>query len=309
MSIQPNKFLLWLAAVALGFGVAQTFAPAQGITIPNTFVNGTVADGDQVNANFAAIAANALNRNAGTLGGTLNLNGQTLSGNATFSGVIGFTTPLAIASGGTNGSAVPTNGGVPYGTGTAYAFTGAGTAGQVLVSAGAAPPIWASGSLLVGYATTLTPVQNTVAETTILSFDVPANDWADGDSIDIWMLNFEKNNKGTSGVATIKVYAGAGAGVTIAAAAWPDNVSEFTNRRPLQLIRRGSVVEVFGGSDSNRADWGLSQDNVIVRSAGASTPTNFTSLFTVSVKATLDAAHAAFYIKPQSARVRRQRLS
>lgn len=45
-------------------------AAAQGITIPNTFTNDTVADADQVNANFNALAANALNRAAGVLSGT-----------------------------------------------------------------------------------------------------------------------------------------------------------------------------------------------------------------------------------------------
>lgn len=52
------------------------------------------------------------------------------------------TTPLAIASGGTNTNATPTLGGVAYGTGTAYALTAAGTTGKVLTSNGAAPPTW-----------------------------------------------------------------------------------------------------------------------------------------------------------------------
>lgn len=47
---------------------------------------------------------------------------------------------LPVANGGTNGSAVPTAGAVAYGTGTAYAFTSAGTAGQVLLSNGASAP-------------------------------------------------------------------------------------------------------------------------------------------------------------------------
>lgn len=51
---------------------------------------------------------------------------------------------LAIANGGTNGSATPTAGAVAYGTGTAYAFTAAGTAGQVLVSNGAGAPTYGS---------------------------------------------------------------------------------------------------------------------------------------------------------------------
>lgn len=44
---------------------------AQGITIPNTFVNGTAADATQVNANFTSLANNALNRTGGTMAGTL----------------------------------------------------------------------------------------------------------------------------------------------------------------------------------------------------------------------------------------------
>ena len=53
-----------------------------------------------------------------------------------------LTNDLAIAYGGTNSSATPTAGGAAYGTGTAYAFTAAGTAGQVLLSAGASAPAW-----------------------------------------------------------------------------------------------------------------------------------------------------------------------
>ena len=67
------------------------------------------------------------------------------------------TTPLAIASGGTNSNATPTLGGVGYGTGTAHAYTAAGLAGKVLTSNGAAAPTWetvvppvvASGALLL----------------------------------------------------------------------------------------------------------------------------------------------------------------
>jgi len=50
---------------------------------------------------------------------------------------------LAITNGGTNGSATPTSGAVAYGTGTAYAFTAAGTGESVLISNGSIP-IWSS---------------------------------------------------------------------------------------------------------------------------------------------------------------------
>jgi hypothetical protein len=54
----------------------------------------------------------------------------------------GVTGVLPIANGGTNSTATPTAGGAGYGTGTAHAYTAAGTAGQVLTSNGASAPTW-----------------------------------------------------------------------------------------------------------------------------------------------------------------------
>lgn len=51
---------------------------------------------------------------------------------------------LPIASGGTNSTATPTAGAVPYGTGTALAYTSVGTSGQFLTSAGAGTPTWST---------------------------------------------------------------------------------------------------------------------------------------------------------------------
>jgi hypothetical protein len=51
---------------------------------------------------------------------------------------------LAIANGGTNSTAAAVAGGAVYSTATAYAVTTAGTSGQVLTSAGASAPAWAS---------------------------------------------------------------------------------------------------------------------------------------------------------------------
>jgi hypothetical protein len=54
----------------------------------------------------------------------------------------GVTGTLPIANGGTNTTATPTAGAVPYGTGTAYAFSSAGTSGQFLISGGTGSPTW-----------------------------------------------------------------------------------------------------------------------------------------------------------------------
>jgi hypothetical protein len=62
----------------------------------------------------------------------------TISSNAISLGTV------PIANGGTNSTATPTSGGVGYGTGTAHAYTSAGTSGQVLTSAGAGAPTWST---------------------------------------------------------------------------------------------------------------------------------------------------------------------
>jgi hypothetical protein len=103
-------------------------------------------------------------------------------------GKIGLTThvsgTLPIANGGTNSTATPTNGGVTYGTGSAQAYTAAGTSGQALVSNGATAPTWTTLTLenlpgaafkrSVACATTAALTLNT-AQTTIDGVTISAN--------------------------------------------------------------------------------------------------------------------------------------
>ena len=77
-------------------------------------------------------------------------NGQTIVYNSstdlweknTVSLTAGVNGTLPVANGGTNATATPTAGGITYGTGTAYAFSTAGTSGQVLTSNGSSAPTW-----------------------------------------------------------------------------------------------------------------------------------------------------------------------
>lgn len=77
-------------------------------------------------------------------GGTTGL--TTSGGPITTSGTITIGGILGIANGGTNSTATPTAGGIAYGTGTAYAFSSAGTAGQFLTSTGGGTPTWSTAS-------------------------------------------------------------------------------------------------------------------------------------------------------------------
>lgn len=58
----------------------------------------------------------------------------------------GVTGVLPIANGGTNTNTSPVNGGIAYGTGSAYSFTSAGTSGQILQSNGTSTPTWVTPS-------------------------------------------------------------------------------------------------------------------------------------------------------------------
>lgn len=73
-------------------------------------------------------------------GGTTGLTAS--GGPVTTSGTITLAGTLAIANGGTNSTATPTAGAIPYGTGTAIAYSPAGTLGQVLTSGGSGAPTW-----------------------------------------------------------------------------------------------------------------------------------------------------------------------
>jgi hypothetical protein len=90
-----------------------------------------------------------------SVGGTGTVNGITLTGTVTTSGNLTLggtlsgvnlttqvTGTLPIANGGTNSTATATSGGAAYGTGTAFAFTAAGTSGQILTSNGTSAPTW-----------------------------------------------------------------------------------------------------------------------------------------------------------------------
>jgi len=107
------------------------------IVVANTGVLSNIA-GSGISVSSAT--GNVTIANTGVLSFSAGTTGLTPATATT--GAVTLAGKLVIANGGTNSISTPTAGAVPYGTGTAYAFTVAGTAGQVLTSAGASVPTW-----------------------------------------------------------------------------------------------------------------------------------------------------------------------
>jgi hypothetical protein len=89
---------------------------------------------------------------SGSFGTTLTVTGTTAVTLPTSGTLLSTASVVTISQGGTNATATPTAGAVPYGTGTAYAFTAAGTTGQALLSNGSSAPTWGAAGITFGKA-------------------------------------------------------------------------------------------------------------------------------------------------------------
>jgi hypothetical protein len=143
-------------------------------------------------------------------GGTTGLTPATAT-----TGAITLAGTLAIANGGTNGSAAPTAYGVAYGDGAAYAFTAAGTTGQVLTATTGSAPTWATPA---GVAAPVTKTADfTVADT------------------DVWLIN---NKSGSTCTVTLPT-----------ASSWTGRVLRFQNYQAQTVASASSnVVPLTGGA-------------------------------------------------------------
>jgi hypothetical protein len=130
---------------ALTTGTLPVTAGGSGATTLTGYLigNGTSAFTASATIPASAISSGAALTRVDDTNVTLTLGGSpTTALLAATSLTMGWTGQLAISRGGTNATATPTAGAVAYGTGTAYAFTSAGTTGQVLLSNGSSAPSW-----------------------------------------------------------------------------------------------------------------------------------------------------------------------
>lgn len=151
IAMDTNKQYRWSgsAYVEIVSAPGSTDSVAEGTTnkyFTENRVLAAILAGFSTATNAAVTAADSIIAALGKL--QAQVTARALKGaNSDITSLSGLTTALSIAQGGTNSTAVPTNGGVNYGTGTAHAFTPAGTSGQFLKSNGAAAPTWAATAL------------------------------------------------------------------------------------------------------------------------------------------------------------------
>jgi len=147
-------------------------------------------------------------------------------------GIIG---QVAIANGGTNGTATPTAGGIAYGSGTAYAFTAAGTSGQVLTSAGSGTPTW---STPVSYATVTDDTTTNAARYPLFAAATSGNLTTEYTSSTKYQYN------PSTGVLTATGFSGSGAALTSIPNAALVNSSVTIGSTNVAL---GATVTTFAG--------------------------------------------------------------
>lgn len=159
------------------------------------------------------------------------------------------------------------------------------------------------------YAATVTNVVSTTAQTTAISFVVPANDMATGDVILIEVAVKLKNSKGSAGTVTQDLFWGASSITLASAISWANNATERTYLFKYGMQRVGADLWVWsagGGWSASPFSMPFAVD--LTASAGNAAvivaPT-FTSDQTVALKITLSASDANFYYKPQSATVQK----
>lgn len=139
----PTSNLTGTLPVANGGTGQTTYTDGQlliGNTTGNTLAKATLTAGTGVTITNGPGTITISAPDTGTVTAVTASSPLASSGGATPN--LSLTGTVAIANGGTAGTATPTAGAVPYGTGTAYAFSAAGTTGQVLTSAGAGAPTW-----------------------------------------------------------------------------------------------------------------------------------------------------------------------
>lgn len=174
---------------------------------------------------------------------------------------------VAIAQGGTNGTATPTSGAVAYGTGSAYAFTSAGTSGQVLTSNGSSAPTWTTPT---AYATVTDDTTTNATRYPLFAAATSGNLTTEYTSSTKYQFN------PSTGVLTATQFSGSAAGLTSVPA------GQLTGTIPSGVLGNstlyiGTTAIALNRSSASQTLTGTNIDGSAVSATTATTATNATN--------------------------------
>lgn len=212
---------------------------------------------------------------------------------------------LKVNQGGT-GTSTNTNHGVMIGQGAnAVATTGAGTAGQVLMSNGAsADPTFQT--LINKYAATVANCSNTAAETTVFSVTIPANTWLAGETVSVSIPCLHKQNSGGSLNLTLKIKVNGTSYTALSASAVSNNATEGKTDRGFTLRRVGNDLWLnaqapggVGGYRDSVVAASITQDSFSSTSGNVFTSVTFSSDIVITFTVQWSGASSLAYFNPQ----------
>jgi hypothetical protein len=127
--------------ISLYYSTTAAAVPLAANLVPGELAI-NIADGKLYFENSSGVVTLLAQSGSATPVTTISFGSTGLTPSTATSGAVTVAGTLAVANGGTNATATPTAGALAYGTGSAYAFTSAGTSGQLLQSNGSSAPTW-----------------------------------------------------------------------------------------------------------------------------------------------------------------------
>lgn len=298
--ITNADYFVGLAAESIalnGFGLIQSIGSLKGFNT-SAFVDGDVLYYDSVNGGMTnvypatgiivvvAAVTNASSGGAGSVQVRVSKTQRITAGSgisvsqSVAGSTVSLSAPVSIANGGTNGTATPTAGAIAYGTGTAYAFSLAGTSGQVLTSQGTGTPTWTTPT---AYATVTDDTTTNATRYPLFAAATSGNLTTEYTSSTKYQFN------PSTGVLTATQFSGSGAGLTSIPNAALTNSSVTIGSTSVSL---GATVTTFAGLTSV-----TSTTFVGALTGNASTATSATSATNATNTAITDdtTTNATFY--------------